>query len=138
MLNKDKKKIFIIEDDANFLYGMQAKFSLENFNVHINNGSGEINNLLNKIKDFLPNYIVLDLLMPEIDGFAVAKEIKANPEMRNIIIFAFTNLCDNESKERGLKMGIDYYFFKKELSADELVEKILKTLANRNKKNGKN
>ncbi len=133
MENEKRKKVFIIEDDANVLYSLQAKFGLEGIDIEINNGSGEIYDLMNKIKIFHPDFIILDLLMPEVDGFEIAKAIKKDPETKNIIIFAFTNLSDKDSKNKASEIGIDYYFLKKDLTIEDLIEKIKKILTNRKK-----
>lgn len=137
MESKNEKRVFIIEDDANILYGLQARLGLEGFKIEVNNGSGEIFDLVNKIKTFNPKYVILDLLMPEVDGFEIAKAIKSDSETEKIIIFAFTNLSDSDSKNKALDVGVDYYFLKKELTVDELVDKIIKILANRKKQDGK-
>ncbi len=138
MEGENQKRIFIIEDDANILYSLQARLGLEGFNMEINNGSGEIHDLINKIKIFKPKYLILDLLMPEVDGFEIAEAIKGDSETEKIIIFAFTNLSDNDSKKKASDIGVDYYFLKKDLTVEELVDKILKILDNRKKQNGKN
>ncbi len=126
-------KIFIIEDDANILYGLQAKFRVEDFDVEIDNGSNSIEEVINNIKFFKPKYVILDLILPKIDGFEVAKKLQEDEETKNIDIFAFTSLSDQDSKERGIKVGVDYYLLKTELSIDELVEKVKKIIQNKQK-----
>lgn len=127
------KKIFIVEDDANILYGLQALFRVSNFEVEINNGGDSKEVVINEIKKFKPDYIVLDLILPKISGFEMARELQADDETSNIDIFAFTSLSDQDSRERGVNSGINYYFLKTELDIEELVEKIKKIIKNKEK-----
>lgn len=127
------KKIYIIEDDANILYGMQAKFGVEGFETKINNGSALAVEIVNEIRDYKPDLIILDLILPRVDGFEVAKMLQADESLNQTPIFAFTSLSDNDSKERGLKLGINYYLLKTELSVDDVVAKVIKILKNKEK-----
>jgi len=124
-------KIFIIEDDANILYGLQAKFSVNGFAVEVSNGSLPAQELVNEIIKYKSDYVVLDLLLPKVDGFEVAKLLKQNKETANVPIFIFTNLSDSDSKSRGLDLGINYYFIKDELSLDDFVDKVKRIIDNR-------
>lgn len=127
------KKIFIIEDDANILYGLQAKLSVDGFRVAIETGSEEISVVLRKIKEHNPDLIILDLLLPKIDGFEMIKTLKADNETSQIPVFIFTNLSDDDSRSRGLNLGADQYFIKNDLNVDDLVIKIKKIFENKEK-----
>jgi len=126
------KKILIIEDDANLLYSLQAKFRLTGFEVTIDEGLDEAE-LYHKIINIKPGFIILDLLLPKIDGFDFLKKIKADPETAAIPVFIFTNLSDEDSKAKGLNLGADYYLIKSEFSLDEFVEKVKRIMANKTK-----
>lgn len=127
------KKLFIIEDDANILYSLQAKFSLKGFDVKIDNGNVGIEELISKIKENKPNFIILDLILPQLDGFDIIKTLKEDQETSNIDIFIFTNLSDQDSKSKGLNLGVKHYFIKGDFSIDDLVEKTVKIINNMNK-----
>ncbi len=127
------KKIFIIEDDAALLYGLQAKFRVDGFETAIHNGTGTINTALEQIKLALPVAIVLDLILPDIEAFELLRSIKADTQTNNIPIFIFTNYTDKEIKERCQSMGAEYYFIKSELNIDEFVAKVKKIINNRDK-----
>lgn len=124
------KKIFIIEDDANILSSLQAKFSLEGFEVGTNSGNMEMEGLLNEIKKFKPNFIILDLILPALDGFDIIKSMKADEEISSLPIFIFTNLSDQDSKNRSLNLGAKYYFIKSDFNIDEFISKFKKIIAN--------
>lgn len=124
------KKIFIIEDDANILYGLAAKFGVSGFQIETDTGAGDITALMRKIKMFKPNFIILDLILPHADGFFLLEAIKSDKEVDSLN-FVFTNLSDEDSRARGMKLGADYYFIKNDFSIDEFVKKVIKIIKNR-------
>lgn len=105
------KKIFILEDDVNILYGLEAQLSADEFVVEVNEGEDEIEELLDKVRDFAPDYLILDLILPKLDGFEVVKRVREDDELGDLPIFIFTDLSDEDSKKRSLEMGADYYFY---------------------------
>ena len=129
----ENKKIFIIEDDANLLYGLEAQFTSDDFVVEIATGEEEIEELLEQIKDFDPSYVILDLILPKIDGFEIIKKMKADDELNDKQIFIFTDVSDEDSRQRSLELGADYFFFKEEFDTFEFAEKVKKIIANQEK-----
>lgn len=127
------KKIFIIEDDANVLYALQAKFRVEGFGVEVDSGDSSLEEIMNKIRHYQPDYIILDLILPKLDGFEVARNLQSDNDTKNIKIFVFTNLADEDSRQTGEKAGVDYYLLKTELGTDELVSKVIKIIQNKQK-----
>jgi DNA-binding response OmpR family regulator len=125
-----QKKIYIVEDDANVLYGLQAKFSLSGFQVEINNGNTEIENLIDDIKKFKPDLIILDLILPNIDGFDVLKAIRSDQDISNLLVFVFTSLSDRDTRNRSVALGVNYYFLKNDINIDDLVIKVKKIIEN--------
>ena len=119
-----RKKILIIEDDAVVCYGLQAKLSSEGYIVESNNGSNEVGDVIKQAIKFNPDYIILDLILPKVDGFELLKAVKAGDETSKIPIFIFTNLSDNDSRERCDKLGAEYYFIKEDFNIDEFVDKL--------------
>lgn len=128
-----RKKIFIIEDDANICSALQAKFSVMGFEVEANSGNVSLQELISDIKKFKPDYMILDLILPRIDGFEVAKIINQDQDTADILIFVFTNLTDEDSRARGLELGVKHYFIKNEFNIDEFVEKIQKIIKNKSR-----
>lgn len=131
------KKIFIVEDDANILYGLEAQFTAANHEVEVSEADEEIDELMSKIEDYDPDYIILDLILPKIDGFEVIKRIKGDEELAEKEIFIFTDLSDEDSRARSLELGADYFFFKEEFDTFEFAEKVKKIIANKEKENSK-
>lgn len=125
------KKIFIIEDDATLLSSLQAKFSVEGFSVLVNNGAGDINEILKLLKTSNPDLIILDLILPKIDGFELLGTIKSTEVISNIPTFVFSNLSDDDSKEKCHRLGAEQYFVKSEFNLDQFIGKIKKIVSNK-------
>ena len=103
-----KKKIMIVDDDPDIL--LAFKISLENlsdgYEVIGVNGGMECFELLKK--GDMPDLILLDIMMPEINGWDVFAKIKENPEWRNIPIVFLTAKSDDFSKGFGKGSAQDY------------------------------
>ena len=126
-------KIAIIEDNANLSAGLQAKFSLLNFTCRTFNGNKTIAETLHELRQEKPDYFILDLMLPKIDGFELIKAIRQDEFLKNAKIFIFTNLSDQDSKDRSEKLGADYYFVKSDYVIDEFIEKIYRIIKNQSK-----
>jgi DNA-binding response OmpR family regulator len=106
-------KIFIVEDDANLLYGLESQFIGAGLEVEVSEADeNDIEEIISEIRESDPNYIVLDLILPKIDGFELVKRIKADSDLGDKEIFIFTDLSDEDSRSRSLEIGADYVFFK--------------------------
>jgi two-component system chemotaxis response regulator CheY len=129
----DNKRIFIIEDDANLLYGLESEFTAGELEVETSEGDEEPDELMSRLRDFAPDYIVLDLILPKVDGFEIIKKIKSDEELSDKQIFIFTDLSDEDSRQRSLQLGADYVFFKEEFDTFQFAEKVKKIVANQEK-----
>lgn len=127
------KKIFIIEDDANILYGLESQFANAGFDIEISEADEDDDELLNLMHEFEPDYIVLDLILPKLEGFDLLKKIKTDPELRDKEIFIFTDLSNEDSRQRSLEMGADYVFFKEDFDTFQFAEKVIKIIKNQEK-----
>lgn len=127
------KKILIVEDDVNLLYGLQAKLRVEGFEVITDGGSGEIIEVLEKVAILKPDYIILDIMLPGINGLDLLREIKGKPVISKIPVFIFTNLSDNDSRELARKFGADIYLVKTDFNLDEFVVKLKKIISSQEK-----
>ena len=128
-----KKRFFIIEDDVNILYAVQAQLRVHHFDTYIDNGVHGIETLLDSIQTEMPDYIILDLILPHIDGFELLDQIKNNNIISSIPIFVFTNLSDEDTKVIVEKMGVEYHFIKSEMNVEQFINKILKIIDNKSK-----
>lgn len=121
------KKVLIIEDDP-FLNEMYAaKFNQEDFEVEVAIDGKEG---LNKIKESKPDLILLDIVLPKMDGFEILKQIKADPSLKKIPIILLTNLGQKSEVEKGLKLGADEYIIKAHFTPTAVVAKVKEMLGN--------
>lgn len=118
-----RKKILIIEDEV-FLGDMYiTKFQSEGYEVFLaRNGEDGIKTAINE----KPDIILLDILMPKINGFEVLKELKNNEKTKEIPILIFTNLADPINMEKSLQLGANEFLLKTDYTPQQLVEKIKK------------
>ena len=124
------KRIFIVEDDANILYSLEANFSAEGLDVQTSEGEEELDELMDNIRDFHPDYLIIDVILPKLDGFEIVKKIKEDDELSEILIFIFSDISDEDSRSRSLEIGADYFFPKEEFDTYEFTEKVKKIMAN--------
>lgn len=126
-----EKKIFIIEDDPNILYGLQDRFSSEGYEIETSNGEEELDELTKSIRKFQPDYMILDLILPKLDGFDVIKRMKEEELVADSNVFIFTDLSDEDSRQRSQELGVDYYFVKNEFDINEFSEKVKTVIEDR-------
>lgn len=122
----DKKvKVLIVDDDA-FLSGIYAtKLELDGFEVATARDGEEGLKAAMREK---PDLILLDVLMPKLDGFEVLKRLKADEETKAIPVIMLTNLGQKEDIEKGLQDGAVDYLIKAHFVPAEAVDKIKKVL----------
>ncbi|PLX22169.1 hypothetical protein C0584_00240 [Candidatus Parcubacteria bacterium] len=128
-----KKRFFIVEDDVNILYAVQAQLRVKGFDAFVDNGAHGIETLIDSMETEQPDFIILDLILPHIDGFELLSSIKANNMISSIPVFVFTNLSDEDTKTIVEKMGVDYHFIKSEMNVEEFVRKVVKIIHNKSK-----
>ena len=122
----DKKaKVLIVDDDA-FLSGIYAtKLDIEGFEVVAARDGEE--GVKAAMKE-MPDLILMDVLMPKLDGFEALKKIKEDPVTKNIPVIMLTNLGQKEDVEKGLQLGAVDYLIKAHFVPAEAVDKIKKVL----------
>lgn len=122
----NKIKILLIEDDP-FLLNMYAtKFELEGFEIFSADDGERALKAANKDR---PDIILLDVLLPKMDGFEVLKELKKNEETKAVPVILLTNLSQRDDVEKGMALGAVDYLIKAHFMPTEVVEKIKKILA---------
>lgn len=119
-------KILIIEDDRYISKMYQLKLSLDGFDVQVAD-NGRIG--VEKAKDFKPDIILTDILMPELDGFEVIRTVKNDDETKTIPILIMSNLGQEDHIQKGLEMGALGYIVKSQYTPSKVVEKIKEILA---------
>lgn len=116
-----KKTILLIEDDRFLRELMVRKLKEQGFEVFEAQDGAEG---LQKIKEIKPNLVLLDLILPEKDGFEVLEEKKRDEEIKNIPVIVLSNLGQKEEIDKALALGATDYMVKANFSPNEIVEKI--------------
>jgi CheY-like chemotaxis protein len=120
-------KIMIIDDDQVLLKLYSTKLIADKHIVETATNGEEG---LQKLAAFKPDVIVLDLLMPKLNGFAFIEEVKKYPASAKIPIIIFSSVANQEQLTRLEKMGITTYLNKIDTSPTQLVSSINQILTN--------
>lgn len=120
-----KMPVLIVEDDKFLRELLVRKVESAGFTTSIAVDGKEA---LKKIKEELPRLVLLDLVLPGIDGFEVLRQVKANPQTSKVSVIILSNLGQREDVERGLKLGADDYLIKAHFTPDEIIQKVQKLL----------
>ncbi|MFA6324729.1 MAG: response regulator [Candidatus Paceibacterota bacterium] len=116
------KTILIIEDD-NFLQGLEAtKLKKEGYDVLTASNSVEAFKIMGEQKNI--DLILLDLLLPEVDGFMILEKIREDKALLTIPVIVFSNLSEEKDINRATKLGISEFMVKSNFTLDELAKKV--------------
>ena len=115
------KKVLIAEDDKFLASALRVKLTKSGFEVR-NAYDGE--EALKIAKEFSPDLILLDLVMPVKDGFGVLESLKNDINLKKIPVIITSNLGQKEDVDRGMALGAKDYVVKSDLSLDDLIKKI--------------
>ena len=119
------KRILFIEDESALQKTFGEVIRQEGYEM-ISALDGEIGLKLAKAKK--PDLILLDLILPKVNGFEVLKELKENGETKDIPIIVLTNLEGIGDVEKALELGATTYLVKAQYKLEEVVDKIKKAL----------
>lgn len=119
------KKILFIEDESALQKAVTSALLQEGYDVR-SAVTGEAGLALAKKE--LPNLILLDLVLPERDGFSVLEELKKDPATGGIPVIIMSNLESSEDVEKALARGATTYLVKMNYKLEDVVEKIKQTL----------
>ncbi|MBN1779264.1 MAG: response regulator [Candidatus Buchananbacteria bacterium] len=120
-----KVKILAVEDDVDIAGLIEKKLADSGFEVAMRETGREA---LDYLQNNLPDLVVLDILLPDIDGLSVLNELAHNPKTKNIPVIIFSNLADEGSLEQAEAIGNYEYLVKAKTDLNVLVEKIKKKL----------
>lgn len=114
-------KILVAEDDKFLANAYRVKLSKASYEIKIAADGQEV---LDILKTFIPDIILLDLIMPVKDGFAVLEELKKNNEWKNIPVIIASNLSQKEDIDRGMTLGAADYIIKSQMPINVVLAKI--------------
>ncbi len=118
-------KILVVEDDKFLRELITQKLSREGYDVReaVDGEDG-----VKKVKESKPDIILLDLILPGIDGFEVLAKIKEDSELADVPVVILSNLGQRDDVERGLKLGAVDFLIKAHFTPGEIIEKVQKIL----------
>lgn len=119
------KKIFIIEDEQLLRDILTIRLRDAGFEIDVAVDGAEA---LEKLKTLTPDLILLDIILPKIDGFAVLGKIKEDPRIKDIPVVVLSNLGQDTDIKRALDMGAADYFVKAQHSLSEIIDLVKKYL----------
>jgi DNA-binding response OmpR family regulator len=120
------KKILLIEDDPFLSEIYMTKFEEAGFEI-----SAAQDGMLGlaKIKEYMPDLLLLDIVMPNMDGFELLRAIKQDAELKHIPVVILSNLGEQENVEKGFEFGAEAYIIKAHYTPTEVVAKVKEILS---------
>lgn len=122
---KKNYNVLLVEDDSFLANIYKTKFEMEGFKVTVAE-NGELG--LKEAKKKVPDVILLDILLPKMDGFTVLEHLKEDSDLKAVPVILLTNLGQKDDVEKGLKLGASDYLIKAHFKPSETVEKVKKVL----------
>ena len=123
---KEKKKVLSIEDDALLAKVLIEGLTLEGYDV-LNVPDGLI--AIDETKKYNPDIILLDLILPGIDGFEVLKQLKADSATKDIPVIVVSNLGSVADVKSVKALGAEEYFIKANSEMEEIFQTIKKRIS---------
>ena len=115
------KKILVVEDDNFLANAYMTKLKKAGFEPKLAVDGAEVFDIL---VNFVPDLVLLDLILPKKDGFSVLADLKNSEQWKNIPVLIASNLGQQEDIDRGMKLGAIDYIVKTDIVLNDLVKKI--------------
>tara|TARA_R110000868_G_scaffold215785_3_gene465916 strand:+ start:12810 stop:13175 length:366 start_codon:yes stop_codon:yes gene_type:complete len=120
-----KKKILIVDDEPNIVMTLEYTFKKQGFEVYIARDGSEALHILENI---FPDVVLLDIMMPHVDGYQTLKFIKNQDSLNHTKVVFLTAKNKASDIEKGLKLGADKYLIKP-FSIKKIVSEVLELLS---------
>lgn len=122
----NKAKVAIIEDDMAIVQMYRTKFETEGYDVET---AGDGTTGLELIESFTPDVVLLDLMMPGMNGLDMLQKLRNQPGGREAKVIVLTNMGDTETATKVYKMAADDYIVKAEMTPKQVTERVKALLA---------
>jgi DNA-binding response OmpR family regulator len=118
-------RVLIVDDEPNIVLALELLMKREGYEVlTVDDGQ----KAFDAAREFRPDLILLDIMMPKMDGYEVCQRIRADAALRDISIIMLTAKDRGVEREKGLALGADYYITKP-FSTREVIMKVKEILA---------
>lgn len=124
-MEQSGKVILLVDDDLTLLEMYEDRLKAEGFTI-VQAKNGE--EALNKAREVKPALVILDVMMPKVNGFDVLKNLRGDQEFKDIPIIMLTALIQDVDRAQGKKLGATDYIVKSETMPGEVIAKIKKAL----------
>lgn len=115
------KKILLVEDDEGLAQVYMARMQIDGFDVkRVPNGEDALATAV----DYKPDLILLDIMMPKVNGFDVLDILRNTPETTNVKIIMLTALSQETDRKRAEDMGVDDYLVKSQVVIADVIDRI--------------
>lgn len=121
-------KILIVEDEKSIAQAYSDHLTREGYNINLAYDGIEG---LAMAKTIMPDLILLDIVMPKMDGISMLRRLKEDPQLDEIPVIILTNLESKESAMEAYKMGSSNYLVKTNYSLDDVTNKIKDVIVSR-------
>ena len=108
-LTDDRQKILIVDDEPDALLATQRALEADGYNVIVARSGTEA---LSRMEELIPDAILLDVMMPDMDGFEVCRRLKDNERFEHIPVIMLTAKGQTDDKVEGIELGADDYITK--------------------------
>ena len=125
MAKEIKKTILIVEDDEILMRALYLLFHKGEYTIASANDGETALNMTERLK---PDIVLLDLLMPKMNGFDYLRSVKANSKLKDIPVIVLSNLGDKDDIEKAKSLGAEDYFIKSNTDLSVLFDKVKKRL----------
>lgn len=115
------KKILIVEDEKAIAKALKLKLEHEGYEAVVNNSGAGVVDIIKKEK---PALMLLDLVMPKVDGFAVLEKLKE--EKIHIPVIVLSNLSQEEDEKKAKALGAKEFFVKSNVLLNDVVDHVAK------------
>ena len=119
------KHILLVEDDPFLIDIYTTKLKEEGFKIDVAK-NGQV--ALDFLKKHKPDILLLDIVLPQVDGWEILKRIKKEHKFKNLPIIVLSNLGQKQEVEKSFKLGAAKYLIKAHYTPAEIVGEIKKTL----------
>jgi DNA-binding response OmpR family regulator len=125
----DSITVLLVEDDTMLVDMYKMKFESEGWTVHT---AGNGMEGLSALEKNIPDILLLDVIMPQMDGFSMLKKVKENDAWKNLPVVLLTNLGQDNDVKRGMELGANDYLVKANLTPQQVVDKVRELIAGSN------
>lgn len=113
-------EILVVDDEPNIVLSLEFLMKKEGYQVRTASNGEEA---MQAIREAKPNLVLLDVMMPRMDGYEVCQAVRSDPDLNDVLILMLTAKGREVEREKGLALGADDYVTKPFATRD-LVEKV--------------